>query len=75
MCAIALLSGLALILSHGRAGSAVLNVLFIVTTVAVLIVILQGITYLAQYTMNMSSDLSSDKKRKDQHSTNTSSDH
>lgn len=75
MCAIALLSGLALILSHGRAGSAVLNVLFIVTTVAVLIIILQGITYLAQHTMNMNSDLSSDKNGKDQNNTKTSSDH
>lgn len=74
MCVIALLSGLALTLSQGRAGSAILNVLFIVATVVVLIVILQTITYLAQRTMNMSTNLPSEYDGKDDRNTNTSSD-
>lgn len=75
MCAIALLSGMTLILSQGRAGSSMLNSLFVVATFVVLFVILQAITYLAQRTMKMSTTLSSQHDDKNKHNSNTSSNH
>ncbi len=51
VCAIALLSGLALLMSFGRAPSETLVVIFIIASALALLIALHAITVLAQYTM------------------------
>jgi|GEM_PF-4080782 len=51
VCAIALLSGLALLMSFGRAPSDSLVLVFIIASILALLIALQAITVLAQSTM------------------------
>ncbi len=71
VCAIAVLSGLALILSQGRSGSPYLTIAFVVTIIAALVLVLQGITHLAQRSMSPLDTPRSTRTQQTQHESRT----